>query len=88
MGSIFSKKLILLIGELDNENEIGGTLLQSTSATEQGAHRLEREKYFYNFSKKIANDLEVAFNWRLNIVPNVGHNHREMGNAAAKILYE
>ena len=84
----FKKKLILLVGELDNETETGGTLLQSTSANEQGAHRLARGKYFYEFSKAKANDLEVSYNWTMQIIPNVGHNHRQMGNAAAKLLYD
>jgi len=84
----FQQKLILLIGELDNENETGGTLLQSTSANEQGAHRLARGKYFYDFSKTIAKELEASYNWTIQIVPDVGHNHRGMGDAAAKILYD
>lgn len=84
----FKKKLLLLIGELDNENENGGTLLQSASADEQGVHRLERGKYFYEFSKGVARDIKANYNWEIKIVPNVGHDHRAMGNTAAKILYE
>ncbi|WP_421805234.1 hypothetical protein [Flagellimonas sp.] len=84
----FNNQLILLIGELDNENEKGGTLLRSKTADEQGTHRLERAKYFYEFSKGKANDLNADFNWKIEIVPNVGHNYELMGNAAGKILYE
>ncbi|MEM1137786.1 MAG: hypothetical protein AAGI07_18250 [Bacteroidota bacterium] len=84
----FKKKLILFNGELDNENEKGGTLLRSTSADKQGLHRLERGKFFYKEAKSKAMELGFKFNWELEIIPDVGHNHREMGDAAAKYLYE
>ena len=83
----FAKKLILLIGQLDNEKETGGTLLRSKTADMQGLHRLERGQYFYEYSKNIANDMTVEFNWEFEIVPNVGHNHEEMGDSAADLLY-
>jgi len=84
----FDNKLILLIGELDNANEKGGTLLKSKTADKQGIHRIERAKYFYEFSRKKAGELKTGFKWQFEIVPNVGHNHELMGKAAAKILYE
>lgn len=84
----FEKKLVLLLGELDNEQETGGTLLHSISANEQGGHRLERGKYFYNFSKDKAKNLGAKYNWKVKIVPNIGHNHRGMGKVAAEILYQ
>ena len=46
------------------------------------------DTYGYEFSKAKANDLEVSYNWTMQIIPNVGHNHRQMGNAAAKLLYD
>ncbi|SHJ20377.1 hypothetical protein [Aquimarina spongiae] len=84
----FKRKLVLFTGELDNENETGGTLLRSNSADLQGLHRLERAEYFYKTSKAIAEELQYDFNWKLKIIPNVGHNHRKMGDAAAIYLYE
>lgn len=83
----FRKKLILLIGALDNGQEKGGTLLRSKTVDQQGLHRLARGRYFYKASKEVAEAAKIDFNWTLNIVPNVGHNHREMSIAAAKILY-
>lgn len=83
----FQNKLVLFIGELDNENEKGGTLLRSKTADTQGLHRLQRAKYFYNYSKEKALKMGVDFNWELKIVPNIGHNYIEMGNAAAMYLY-
>jgi hypothetical protein len=83
----FEKELVVFLGELDNENETGGTFLRSTTADKQGLHRLERGKNFYRESKALAEELRLEFNWNLVIVPNVGHNHQKMGNAAAKYLY-
>jgi len=83
----FKKDLVLFIGELDNENEAGGLMLRSPSVDKQGVHRLERGKYFFNKSKDIAQKMGTDFNWKLEIIPNVGHDHRKMGDAAAKYLY-
>ena len=83
----FNKKLVLFIGEFDNQHETGGSLLRSASADRQGLHRLERAKYFYDTSEELAGKLNQIFNWRLNIVPDVGHDQRNMGKAAAMFLY-
>lgn len=84
----FSKHLVLFLGALDNEEEQGGTLLRSKSADQQGIHRLARGIYFYETSKNIAQQLGVPYEWKIEVVPQVGHNHRKMGDAAAKYLYE
>jgi len=52
LKTAFSKKLTILIGQLDNENETGGTLLRSPTVDQQGNHRLARGRYFYEFSKR------------------------------------
>lgn len=82
-----SKKLILFIGELDNENEVGGTLLRSITADKQGVHRFERAQSFYIQAKSIAEEKGFSFNWDLKVIPNVGHDHRKIGDAAAEFLY-
>ncbi len=87
VNASFSKKLVLFIGELDNENETGGTLLRSTTVDKQGLHRLERARFFYQQAEAIAAANESDLNWELKIIPGVGHNHRKMGDAAAKYLY-
>lgn len=87
LKSSFSKNLTLLIGELDNETETGGTLLRSTTVDKQGIHRLERANYFYNQAKIFAKEKGYEFNWNLKIIPNIGHNHEKMANAAAEFLY-
>ena len=83
----FKKHLVLFLGELDNADEKGGTLLRSKTTDKQGTHRLARGTYFYNNSVETANRLYVKFNWKLIVVPEIGHNQREMAKAAAKYLY-
>ncbi|MDC6367805.1 MULTISPECIES: hypothetical protein [Flavobacteriaceae] len=84
----FSKNLVLFLGEKDDANETRGDLRHSPEVDKQGLHRLERGTYFYNESKKIASELNSEFNWKLEIIPNVGHDYREMSKAAADYLYE
>ncbi|MCG8604824.1 hypothetical protein MJD09_07490 [bacterium] len=88
LESSFKKQLVLFIGELDSEDEKGGILLRSPTVDKQGLHRLARGRFFYNKAKTMADKLGFDFNWELVIIPNVGHNHKEMGNAAAEFLYE
>lgn len=83
----FRNKLTIMVGELDNQHEKGGTLLRSPTVDLQGVHRLERGQFFFNSAKKMADKQQLDFNWQLKVIPNVGHNHRAMGNAAAEFLY-
>jgi hypothetical protein len=84
----FKKKLVVFLGELDNENETGGTFLRSKSADKQGIHRLERGKFFFNNAKELAEEMSYEFNWKIVIVPKVGHDQIKMGAAAGDYLYK
>ncbi len=84
----FQQQLTLLIGELDNAEEQGGTLLRPPSVDQQGTHRPARGKYFFEFSKKQAKSMDAAFNWDLVIVPGIGHDQRAMAKAPANFLFE
>lgn len=83
----FTAKLTVLLGELDNENETKGHLRHSPEIDKQGLHRLARGTYFYNTSKNIADSINIHFNWKIVVVPNVGHNYKAMSRAAANYLY-
>ncbi|MEO1023103.1 MAG: hypothetical protein AAFW89_11225 [Bacteroidota bacterium] len=83
----FGANLILFLGEKDDENETRGHLRRSPEVDKQGLHRLERGIYFYHQSKKIAADSNLTFNWKLEIVPNVGHDYRLMSKKAGEYLY-
>ncbi len=83
----FRQQLVLFIGELDNADEQGGTLLRSPTADLQGLHRLSRGQYAFQYAQGQANSLGADFNWELVIVPEVGHDQEKMGQAAAVYLY-
>jgi hypothetical protein len=83
----FKKNLVLFLGELDNETETRGRMLRSETADKQGTNRLDRGKNFYTFSEELAKDLKMKFNWKIEVIPNVGHNQKKMAAAAADYLY-
>ena len=84
----FSKNLVLFLGEKDDANEKRGDLRRSPEVDKQGLHRLDRGIHFYNESKRIASELNADFNWKLEIIPNVGHDYKAMSEAAADYLYK
>ena len=84
----FSSDLIIFLGEKDDGNETRGDLRRSPKVDEQGLHRLERGTYFFNEAKKRAIELKSDFNWKLRIVPDVGHDYRAMSTAAADYLFK
>lgn len=83
----FSMNLVLFLGEKDDANETRGDLRHSPEIDKQGLHRLERGMYFYNESRKIALESDSEFNWKLEIIPGIGHDYRAMSNTAADYLY-
>jgi pimeloyl-ACP methyl ester carboxylesterase len=84
----FQEPLTLLLGQLDNENEMRGTQLRTPKADAQGIGRFARGQYFFSESQKIAAGLDAEFRWSIEAVPGVGHDFRRMGEAAARLLYE
>jgi len=84
----FENKLILFLGEKDDENETRGDVRHTPEADEQGLHRLERGKYFFKRSKIIAEQQNADFRWNLHIVPNIGHDYKGMSKAGADFLYK
>ncbi len=85
LAEAFEHKLIILLGEKDN-NANGGTLNESTLAMKQGPHRLARGQKFYRVSQQLAAQQGHQFNWQIKQVANVGHNKIAMIEAAAKFF--
>lgn len=79
--------LVVFLGEQDDADETRGSLRRNPQASSQGAGRLARGKYFFTKAQKEAEALGADFEWKLVIVPGVGHDYRAMGQAAAKYLY-
>lgn len=81
----FSKRLVLLLGELDNSAN-QGQLDQTEQAMLQGPHRFARGNNFYQSASALATRQGLAFHWQLQSVPEVGHDFKAMSVAAAKLL--
>jgi pimeloyl-ACP methyl ester carboxylesterase len=79
--------LTLLLGELDNDDDSGGTLLHTPAVDRQGVGRLDRGRTFHRAGRREAERLGTRFGWRLRTVPDVGHDHRRMAQAAAAMLF-
>ena len=82
----FRKNLQIHLGTDDN-NPNDPSLRKTPEANLQGAHRLERGRYFISKSDSIANNYNFSFNWLKVEVPNVAHNGEQMSNFAANQLY-
>jgi len=78
---------VLFLGELDNESETRGRMLRSETVDKQGTNRLDRGQNYYKFSKEYAENSGMKFNWKLEIVPNIGHDQEKMAGVAAEYLY-
>ena len=85
LRSSLRKKLLILLGELDNTAD-QGILDLSAAAMEQGPHRLARGSNFFAESETFANRNGLEFNWEFAMVKGVGHNFREMSKHAAAYL--
>ena len=85
--SAFNQHLEIHLGQ--NDNDPNDPYLRVTpEANLQGAHRLERGRYFINKCITLSNVYNSAtFNWVKKEVPNVGHNQVGMANYAAEELY-
>lgn len=73
----FSRRFIILTGELDNNVKLG-TFTTTDLAMKQGRNRLERGAKFYRASKEFANQNALIFNWKIDTVKNVGHDYIKM----------
>lgn len=83
----FNSKLIILLGELDNEHETRGHLRTTDLANQQGSGRFARGQFFFEKAKEQAAQMDCAFFWQKKTVKGVGHSSKKMSLAAAELLY-
>lgn len=83
----FQAHLIVFLGGKDDEHETRGSLRETPEANQQGPGRLQRGKYFFSAAKATSKQLQTDLNWKLEIVPGIGHDYRAMSDAAAEYLY-
>ena len=65
----------VLLGGIDTGSH---ELTMTPEAQKQGANRLERGRKMFQLAKEVAEQRGWPFNWRLFVVPGVGHNATEM----------
>lgn len=82
----YAAKLTLLLGENDDSDDAGGTLLHTPIIDRQGLGRLSRGRSFFRIGQEQARELRAEFCWRIETVPGVGHDFRAMSRAAARLL--
>jgi len=82
----FASDLTILLGENDNDDAAGGTLLHTPIIDQQGLGRLQRGQTFYQVGQDQAKSLGAPYNWLLRTISDVGHDFRAMSQAAAEII--
>lgn len=87
LAAALGAPLTLLLGENDNSDRAGGTLLRTPLIDTQGTNRFDRGHHFFEYGKTTADRRGLDFNWHLETVPGVGHDYRAMSRAAGKLLY-
>lgn len=87
IDAALASRLTLLLGEVDNSDSAGGTLIHTPTIDRQGLNRLARGHNFYEFGRRLADERGVQFTWTLETVPGVGHDYSAMGEAAGMLLY-
>ncbi|TRZ42442.1 hypothetical protein DMZ48_13080 [Robertkochia solimangrovi] len=77
----YKKRLIILLGELDNDPGLG-TFRTTELAMEQGSYRLQRGTAFFSANKELKNKNNWTFNWEMDTIKKVGHDYKKMSEAA------
>jgi poly(3-hydroxybutyrate) depolymerase len=86
LRAAFGRSLVLLLGEEDDDPK-DPRLPDAAAARSQGDHRLARGRAFFSRSEEVARELKTPLDWRLEIIPGVGHDHRQMARAASQLLF-
>jgi poly(3-hydroxybutyrate) depolymerase len=81
----FAQKLILLLGEKDDDPE-HPSLNRGAGPMRQGRHRFERGQNFFRAAQHGAEKLNVGLHWELSIVPGADHDNAKMAPAVAPLL--
>jgi hypothetical protein len=80
------KKVVILLGEADTVQD--PNFRMTPEAMRQGSTRLDRGKNNFAVARREAETLGTPFNWRLVLVPDVGHDNARMAGTAAKLVAE
>lgn len=87
LSQAYGSQLVLMLGELDNDDQAGGTLLHTPHIDgSQGLGRLDRGRRFHEHARDEAERIEAAFDWQVQVIDGIGHDYRAMSAAAAEYL--
>jgi len=79
--------LTIFAGDQDTD-EAEENLPRSQAAMEQGPHRFARAHYYLQAGRRAAARLGAACNWRLIVVPGIGHEGMRMSGVSAAYWFE
>jgi hypothetical protein len=87
MGPALATPLVILLGadDIDAEND---SLRRDAASDLQGINRLERGLNYFLTSREMAADRSLPFDWRLVVVPGIAHEHTDMAQVAAQIIFD
>jgi len=80
-------RLTVMLGDRDRKAAFGRRPQRTIGADGQGLDRFQRGQTFFRAGREAARRLGAPFNWSLEVVPRVGHDHQRMAQAAARLLY-
>ena len=83
---LFSKNIIIQVGELDNNPNSSG-LRHNQFADSQGLNRYKRANYFFNNAHTIAQNNTLSFAWKLYINEGLDHSFQPALEKAADLLF-
>ena len=86
ISSLFSKKLIIQVGDLDNDPNSPG-LRHNEFADVQGLNRLERGRYFFEMAQQLAATKSLTFQWKYMELKDVAHDYNAASQQAADLLF-
>ena len=85
LPGLFAKPLTLLLGREDDDPN-SPKLRKTKEAQSQGPNRLARGLTMYRVAKARAEELGVAFNWKLIVVNGADHDNAKMAPVAAALI--
>ena len=84
---MLAQPLTVLLGSEDIDPDADG-LRSNAESDEQGATRFDRGFYFFRTGQGVAEHMETAFAWEIEIVNGVGHSNAGMVEEAAAALFQ
>lgn len=81
----FDKRLVVLLGDRDT-NPRTKPLSNGPQARLQGPHVFARGLNFFHTSLAVAKEKGLPINWKIEVVPDVGHSNAHMASHAVKYL--